>query len=145
MLSNKRIQLGVIATLVCILASVVSTMATAEASTRSQTSALAPNSVRAVDVAARAKNVNFKGTWVTSSGNWTVKTENLKTGACTGTTAFVGYSFSGCKVTGNKYRFVIAQIGTSYRSINTGTISGNTVKGSFNDGRGPNPYVAYRK
>jgi hypothetical protein len=145
MLFDQRLKLCVLAISACSVGAGLLPTATATASTRSRVMVGRATKVPALAVPARVKNVNFKGTWVSGSGNWTVKSENLTTGVCAGTTAFVGYTFSGCKVTGNKYRFVVSQNGTSYRSINTGTIAGNTVKGSFNDGRGGTSYVAHRR
>ena len=145
MLSNKRFKMVVLACSVGSIGVGLSAMTVASASTQSRVTIRETRSAAAVALPALAKNVNFKGTWVSTAGDWTVKSENLKTGACTGTTTFVGYSFSGCKVTGHKYRFVVSQNGTTYRSINTGTISGNTVTGSFNDGRGASRYIAHRR
>lgn len=94
-------------------------------------------------------NVNFIGTWIPSLGagqRWTVKSENPETGRCTGTSALSvsGYHFTNCKVTGNKYSFWIT-LG-SYKSHNSGTIAGNTLKGGFRDGNGTaTPYTAKRK
>ncbi len=94
-------------------------------------------------------NVNFVGTWVPSLGagqQWTVKSENPRTGVCTGTTALSvsGYHFASCKVTGHRYSFWITF--GAYKSHNTGTIAGNTLKGGFRDSNGAlTPYTAKRK
>jgi hypothetical protein len=96
-----------------------------------------------------ASNVNFVGTWVPSLGSgqqWTIKSENPKTGVCTGTTALSvsGYHFANCKVTGSKYSFWITY--GAYRSHNIGTIAGNTLKGSFKDTNGTHAtFTAKRK
>ena len=94
-----------------------------------------------------AHNVTFVGTWVPSLGagqEWTVKSENAKTGVCSGTTVLSGYHFANCRVTGSAYSFWITS-GT-YKSHNTGTIAGNTLKGSFRDTNGTlGIYTAKRK
>ncbi len=93
----------------------------------------------------KPKNVNFVGTWKPNTGvAWTITHENLKTGACSGYSALKssGYGLVGCHVTGPKYRFTITY-GGGYRSVNTGTIVGNRLTGSFNDGS-VNPYTARR-
>jgi hypothetical protein len=91
------------------------------------------------------KNVDFRGTWSSANGNWTITSESLKTGACAGRSGFAGYTLTGCKVTGKHYVFVVRQTGTTYRSNNSGTITGNTVHGVFRDTVGHNiSYVALR-
>ena len=95
-------------------------------------SAPAPSSV----LAAKVANVDFRGVWASSPGGWQIRTENLATGACTGTTVFVGYTFTGCHVTGDSYVFVINLVinpGTTYHSYDSGTISGNSLQGQFHD------------
>lgn len=86
-----------------------------------------------------AKNVNFVGTWKVSSGggDFTISKENLKTGVCSGRSSLFksGYKLVSCRVRGNKYSFTIT-FGTGYKSRNTGTISGNTLKGRFMDTNG---------
>jgi hypothetical protein len=94
-----------------------------------------PVTVSATAHAATPQNVDFRGVWASSSGGWQVLTENLVTGDCTGTTDFVGYTFTGCKVTGNSYVFVI-NLGATYHSYDSGTISGNLAQGQFNDTNG---------
>ena len=94
---------------------------------------------------AKTANVDFVGTWTPNTGvAWTITKENAKTGACSGYSALKssGYGLVGCKVTGQHYRFTIT-LGSGYKSVNTGTIKGNTLKGSFNDGS-INPYTATR-
>lgn len=92
--------------------------------------------------AAALANANFLGTWVASTGDWTV-TSQEPSGACTGTSAFVGYTFTDCHVNGNEYEFYV-DVG-SYESHNHGTIEGNKVTGEFNDTNGTNEaYTAYR-
>jgi pimeloyl-ACP methyl ester carboxylesterase len=88
-------------------------------------------------------NANFVGTWEPNTGGgWTV-TSQEPSGACTGTSVFVGYTFTDCHVSGNEYEFYV-DVG-SYESRNHGTIEGNKVTGEFNDTNGTNqPYVAYR-
>jgi uncharacterized membrane protein YgcG len=79
-----------------------------------------------------AENVNFIGTWVAEPGqNWTIASENLATGECTGSSAATQFVMSGCKVTGEEYEFVLEEPG--YKSFNAGTIEGNGVHGSFHD------------
>jgi hypothetical protein len=93
---------------------------------------------------AKTKNVNFVGTWTPNTGvAWTITRENRATGTCAGYSALKssGYGLVGCHVTGRHYRFTITD--GSYRSVNTGTISGKKLKGSFNDGS-VNPYTATR-
>jgi len=95
---------------------------------------------------AKTKNANFVGTWTPNAGvAWTITHENRKTGACSGYSALksTGYGLVRCRVTGSHYRFTVTY-GSSYRSVNTGTIHGNRLKGSFNDGSGPSPYTAKR-
>jgi len=86
--------------------------------------------------AASSENVDFRGVWGSPPSGWHVLTENLATGACTGTTDFGGlYTFTGCQVTGNSYVFVI-NYGLSYHSYDSGTITGNAVQGQFHDTNG---------
>ncbi len=96
---------------------------------------------------AKASNVNFVGTWTPHTGvGWTITHENRATGACSGYSAYKssGYGLIGCHVTGRRYRFTITY-GSNYRSINTGTITGNRLKGSFKDSNGSGtPYTAVR-
>jgi hypothetical protein len=82
-------------------------------------------------------NVSFIGNWKVSGGylGFTIKSENLHTGACAGRTASSLYHLIACRVTGNKYVFTITE-GVSYRSHNTGTISGNRAVGRFSDSNG---------
>jgi hypothetical protein len=94
-------------------------------------SAPAPSTLLAPKVA----NVDFRGVWGPPPSGWQIRTENLATGACTGTTDFIHYTFTGCKVTGNSYVFVI-NYGTAYHSYDSGTISGNSVEGQFHDTNG---------
>jgi pimeloyl-ACP methyl ester carboxylesterase len=93
--------------------------------------------------AAALANANFVGTWEPNTGGgWTV-TSQEPSGACTGTTVFVGYTFTGCHVSGNEYEFYV-DVG-SYESRNHGIIEGNKVTGEFNDTNGTNqPYTAVR-
>lgn len=98
--------------------------------------------------ASASSNVNFVGNWVPSIGQgWTVTRENHKTGSCVATTVLSksGYHLVGCHVSGNRYRFTITY-GSGYRSNNSGTISGNSLKGSFKDTNGTvETYTAIRK
>jgi hypothetical protein len=83
-------------------------------------------------VSLAAENVNFIGTWVAEPGqNWTIASENLATGECTGSSAATQFVMSGCKVTGEGYEFVLEEPG--YMSFDAGTIEGNDVHGSFHD------------
>jgi hypothetical protein len=83
-------------------------------------------------VSLAAENVNFIGTWVAEPGqNWTIASENLATGECTGSSAATQFVMSGCKVTGGDYEFVLEEPG--YKSFDAGTIEGNKVHGSFHD------------
>ena len=102
----------------------------------------------AVGASARATaNADFRGMWITpANGNWTITRENLKTGVCVGKSGFAGYTLTGCRVTGRHYVFVVRQTGSAYRSNNSGTITGNTVHGTFSDNAGHKiAYVATRK
>jgi hypothetical protein len=95
-----------------------------------------------------AEPVNFIGHWENLSGyaGWTITSENFETGECAGTSSEPGFTLSECKVTGNAYVFTIKQEGTSgYISHNKGTIKGNTVVGSFEDGSGEHKYDAIRQ
>ena len=86
--------------------------------------------------ASAASNANFKGTWKVSGGylGFTIKSENLHTGVCAGSTAEAQYHLIACRVTGHKYSFTITE--GSYRSHNTGTFSGNRAVGRFSDSNG---------
>jgi hypothetical protein len=88
---------------------------------------------------ASTKNVNFVGTWKTSNDQpFTITKENLKTGACSGTTSLskLGpYKLAACHVKGNHYTFTIT-FGTGYKAYNSGTITENKLKGSFRDTNG---------
>jgi hypothetical protein len=86
-------------------------------------------------VSLAAENVNFIGTWVAEPGqNWTIASENLATGECTGSSAATQFVMSVCKVTGEEYEFVLEEPG--YKSFNSGTIEGNKVHGGFHDTNG---------
>jgi hypothetical protein len=91
-----------------------------------------------------AENVNFIGTWVAEPGqNWTIASENLATGECTGSSAATQFVMSGCKVTGEEYEFVLEESG--YKSFDAGAIEGNHVQGGFHDTNGNNQsYAATR-
>ena len=93
----------------------------------------------APEASATTKNVNFVGTWKTSNNQpFTIKKENRKTGACSGTTSLskIGaYKLVACHVKGNQYAFTITY-GTGYKSYNKGTITANRLKGSFRDTNG---------
>jgi hypothetical protein len=66
----------------------------------------------------------------------TVYTSESATGRCRGTTPYgAGYSLQDCKVTGDKLTYVVVYE-TSYKSYNTDTVTGNTLKGSFHDTNG---------
>ncbi len=93
----------------------------------------------------KVTNANFKGTWTAGTGGWVIKSENAKTGACTGTSDFgPSYHFLACRVTGSNYVFAI-KVG-SYVSHNSGTIHGNHVVGEFHDTNGSSEsYTATRK
>jgi hypothetical protein len=83
-------------------------------------------------VSLAAENVNFIGTWLAEPGeNWTIASENLATGECTGSSAATQFVMSSCKVTGEEYEFVLEEPG--YKSFDAGTIEGNRVHGSFHD------------
>lgn len=87
--------------------------------------------------ASAATNTNFIGNWKVSGGylGFIIKSENLRTGVCTGTTPLPQYHLIACRVTGNKYSFTITD-GPSYRSHNIGTIEGNHAAGQFKDTNG---------
>jgi hypothetical protein len=90
-----------------------------------------------------ASGSEFLGTWVSPDSSWTITSVSGET--CVGTTALVGYSLIDCTVSGNHYTFVITQDGTSYRSQNNGTITGDTIHGEFLDTNGTDTtYVATR-
>ena len=99
----------------------------------------------APQASARSKNVNFIGTWKTSNHQpFTIKKENRKTGACSGTTSLskVGaYKLVACHVNGNHYAFTITY-GTGYKSYNKGTITANKLKGSFRDTSGASGFYS---
>ena len=88
---------------------------------------------------ATTKNVNFLGTWNTNNNQpFTIKKENRKTGACSGTTSLSkigGYKLVACHVKGNQYAFTIT-LGAGYKSLNKGTITGNKLMGHFRDTNG---------
>ena len=88
---------------------------------------------------ATAKNANFVGTWNTSNNQpFTIKKENRKTGACSGTTSLSqtgAYKLVACHVKGNQYAFTITY-GTGYKSYNKGTITANRLTGRFRDTNG---------
>lgn len=89
-------------------------------------------------VAKARPNVNFVGTWAVSGGaGFTITSENRRTGACSGRSALSksGYKLVACHVAGNRYGFVITY-GPSYRSTNTGVITGNRLAGTFHDTNG---------
>ena len=94
-----------------------------------------------------AENANFIGHWENLDpeyGDWTITSESFETGECAGTSSDAGFTLSECKVTGNAYVFTIKQEGTSgYISHNKGTIKGNTIVGSFEDGSGEHKYTRY--
>ena len=82
-----------------------------------------------------AENVNFIGAWVAEPGqNWTIASENLATGECTGSSAATQFVMSGCKVAGDEYEFVLEESG--YKSFDAGTIEENKVHGGFHDTNG---------
>jgi hypothetical protein len=93
----------------------------------------------APQASATAKNVNFLGTWNTDNNQpFTIKTENRKTGVCSGTTSLskMGpYKLVACHVNGNKYAFTITY-GAGYKSYNKGTITANMLTGKFRDTNG---------
>ena len=89
----------------------------------------------AVAAAQASGNADFVGAWTSTAGDFDIQTENLATGACTGTTEFSGGTLTGCQVTGDAYAFTI-NLGASYHSYNSGTINGNSVTGSFRDTNG---------
>jgi hypothetical protein len=85
-----------------------------------------------------AKNANFVGTWKVRPGAaFTITKENRKTGSCVGRSSLYrsGYKLVACQVHGSKYSFAITY-GSGYRSHNSGTISGNSLKGTFRDTNG---------
>jgi hypothetical protein len=85
-----------------------------------------------------ARSVNFVGTWTQSGGvGWTITHENRRTGACVGKSALAkqGYGLVACRVRGNHYSFTITY-GSGYKSVNTGTVKGNSLIGSFHDSNG---------
>jgi hypothetical protein len=90
----------------------------------------------APQASATTKNVNFVGTWKTSNNQpFTIKKENRKSGACSGTTSLskIGaYKLVACHVKGNHYAFTITY-GPGYKSYNKGAITGNKLKGNFRD------------
>ena len=93
-----------------------------------------------------AENANFIGHWENLDGyaDWTISSENFATGECAGT-SIEHFSLTECKVTGDAFVFTVKEEGGSYTSYNKGTIKGNTVAGSFEDGSGEHPYTAIRQ
>ena len=93
----------------------------------------------APQASATTTNVNFLGTWKTSNNQpFTIKKENRKTGACSGTTSLSktgAYKLVACHVKGNRYAFTITY-GAGYKSYNKGTITANQLMGSFRDTNG---------
>ncbi len=81
-------------------------------------------------------NANFVGKWTISGGylGITIKSENRRTGVCSGVTASSLYHLVGCRVSANKFVFTITE--GSYKSHNAGTIAGNKIFGSFKDTNG---------
>src|SRR5664280_1290384 len=82
-------------------------------------------------VATAAGNADFVGVWHVSNGqSITIATQDAG-GACTGSGV---YAMTACQVTGNAYTFTL--VTGSYSSVNTGTITGDTLAGSFTDTNG---------
>jgi hypothetical protein len=110
--------------------------------------AVVPVSLSVFASSALAANANFVGNWTVSSGaGFTITKENHKTGVCAGRSSLAksGYKLVDCRVHGSKYSFTITY-GSSYKSRNTGTLSGNTLKGTFKDTNGTvESYTAERK
>jgi hypothetical protein len=84
--------------------------------------------------ASAAGDANFVGSWKVSGGylGFIIKSENRHSGVCTGSTPEPQYHLVGCRVNGHSYSFTITE-GSSYRSRNTGTFSGNRANGKFSD------------
>jgi hypothetical protein len=90
-----------------------------------------------------AANANFIGKWVATTTSWVVTSEDLSTGTCKGTTTSIGYKLSGCRVTGDSYKFTISSGGTVVAS-ESGTISGSTANGISSGPTGSFHYTAHR-
>jgi hypothetical protein len=90
-----------------------------------------------VSGAASAGNADFRGTWHVSSSccDFTITSQSAS-GACTGTVGAAGFTITGCSVSGDHFSFTTVQTSTSYRSANSGTISGNSLVAQFKDSNG---------
>jgi hypothetical protein len=91
-------------------------------------------------------NANFKGHWHLSNGqDFTVTTENVKTGRCKGRTSLgPPYKFSACEVKGNHYSFHITD-GPGYTSKNAGHFTTHELSGHWHDNDGASgTYTATR-
>ena len=87
---------------------------------------------------AAAENVNFVGTWKLSNHQaFTIKQENRRTGACSGTTALskLGpYKLVACHVKGNRYAFTITY-GASVQVLQQGHDHGEQADGQLHGHR----------
>lgn len=90
-----------------------------------------------VSGAASVGNADFRGTWHVSSSccDFTITSQSAS-GACTGTVGAAGFTMTGCRVSGDHFSFTTVQTATSYRSANSGTISGNSLDAQFKDSNG---------
>jgi hypothetical protein len=82
-------------------------------------------------------NADFRGAWHVKPGccNFTITSQNAS-GECTGTVGTPGYTILNCKVSGDTFVFTNVKSGTSYRSVNSGTISGNSLVAQFKNPNG---------
>jgi len=100
----------------------------------------------AVSGARGAGNADFRGTWHVSTNccDFTI-TSQRASGGCTGTVGAAGFTITGCSVSGNHFSFTTVQTSSSYRSANSGTITGNSLDAQFEDSNGNEiPYTATR-
>ncbi len=89
-------------------------------------------------------NVDFVGHWTVTAGGFTVLSEDAS-GSFTATSDYgPSYVIVNGMVSGSSYTFEI-DAGSSYVSYNSGTITGNTLSGSFYDTNGTvESYTGYR-
>ncbi|HEY4348537.1 MAG TPA: hypothetical protein VGM80_13195 [Gaiellaceae bacterium] len=93
-----------------------------------------------------AGNADFRGTWHVSSSccDFTITSQSAS-GGCSGTVGAAGFTITGCSVSGDHFSFTTVQTSTSYRSANSGTITGNSLDAQFKDSNGNEvPYTATR-
>jgi hypothetical protein len=100
----------------------------------------------AVSGARGAGNADFRGTWHVNSSccDFTITSQSAS-GGCTGTVGAAGFTITRCSVSGDHFSFTTVQTSSSYRSANSGTITGNSLDAQFEDSNGNEvPYTATR-